>query len=180
MPSHVCTEHPSATCNGPTSYPIAPDLSFPNLVCYPPSNLLYDQEKVSRYRPGGYHPVCLGDTFKEGRYRVAHKLGWGGFSTVWLVRDCLLGKWVALKIATADSSSPSQELSTLQSEQRSGASEYIAQLLDSFIHVGPNGVHQCLVSELLGPSVDTVVADYHAGGDRLEPENILRITRQLL
>jgi serine/threonine-protein kinase SRPK3 len=39
------------------------------------------------YRPGGYHPVCLGDTFKGGRYKVHHKLGWGGFSTVWLAKD---------------------------------------------------------------------------------------------
>jgi len=42
---------------------------------------------MSRYRPGGFHPVKLGDTFKDGRYKVYHKLGWGGFSTVWLARD---------------------------------------------------------------------------------------------
>lgn len=48
---------------------------------------LWDQEKLSRYRPGGYHPVHLGDTFKDGRYKIVHKLGWGGFSTAWLARD---------------------------------------------------------------------------------------------
>jgi hypothetical protein len=52
-------------------------------------HLLHTQEKLSRYRPGpgGFHPVSLGDTFKAGRYKVYHKLGWGGFSTVWLARD---------------------------------------------------------------------------------------------
>ena len=50
-------------------------------------NLLYTEESLSRYRPGGYHPVTLGDTFKNGRYHVRHKLGWGGFSTVWLAKD---------------------------------------------------------------------------------------------
>lgn len=51
------------------------------------SNLLYTQEKLSRYSPGGYHPVNLGDTFKNDRYEIHDKLGWGGSSTVWLVRD---------------------------------------------------------------------------------------------
>ncbi|KAE8341802.1 hypothetical protein BDV24DRAFT_47798 [Aspergillus arachidicola] len=51
------------------------------------NNLLYTHESLSRYRPGGYHPVTLGDTFQNGRYRVYHKLGWGGVSTVWLADD---------------------------------------------------------------------------------------------
>jgi serine/threonine-protein kinase SRPK3 len=49
---------------------------------YQPSNFLFTQEPVSKYRPGGFHPVHLGDTFKGGRYTIHHKLGWGGFSTV--------------------------------------------------------------------------------------------------
>lgn len=51
------------------------------------NNLLYTQEPLSKYKPGGYHPVALGDTFKNGRYEIHHKLGYGGFSTVWLARD---------------------------------------------------------------------------------------------
>lgn len=35
---------------------------------------------------GGYHPVKIGDLFKE-RYHVVRKLGWGHFSTVWLCWD---------------------------------------------------------------------------------------------
>jgi serine/threonine-protein kinase SRPK3 len=58
-----------------------------NVSIYQPCDLLYTQEKLSRYRPGGYHPVCLGDCFKDGRYEIYHKLGWGGFSTVWLAND---------------------------------------------------------------------------------------------
>jgi len=54
---------------------------------YKPTNLLYTQEKLSKYRLGGYHPVCLGDTLHDGQYTIRHKLGWGGFSTVWLARD---------------------------------------------------------------------------------------------
>lgn len=31
--------------------------------------------------------MSIGDTFKDGRYVVVRKLGWGHFSTVWLARD---------------------------------------------------------------------------------------------
>jgi serine/threonine protein kinase len=46
-----------------------------------------DAEPIHRYRPGGYHPIHLGDTLKSGRYQVLHKLGWGGYATVWLAKD---------------------------------------------------------------------------------------------
>lgn len=75
--------HPS-TCN--------PCTAMKQLTTHPESNLLYNQEKLESYRPGGYHPVTLGDTFKDDRYEVVHKLGWGGFSTVWLARDLLFVK----------------------------------------------------------------------------------------
>lgn len=70
-----------------------------NLDLFKPSNLLHTQEKMSRYRPGGFHPVRLGDTFNAGRYKVHHKLGWGGFSTVWLARDqsCVVPAWYAIQ-----------------------------------------------------------------------------------
>lgn len=45
-----------------------------------------EQEDVSQYCRGGYHPVVIGDVF-DNRYRVIRKLGWGHFSTVWLCRD---------------------------------------------------------------------------------------------
>jgi hypothetical protein len=41
------------------------------------------------YCPGDYHPIWLGDTFKDGRYTVIQKLGFGVYSTVWLCRDSL-------------------------------------------------------------------------------------------
>jgi hypothetical protein len=46
-----------------------------------------DAESLHQYRPGGYHPIRLGDTLKAGRYQVLHKLGWGGYATVWLAKD---------------------------------------------------------------------------------------------
>lgn len=52
-----------------------------------PSVLTEDEEDLEDYRPGGYHPVHIGDEFKDGRYVIVRKLGWGHFSTVWLARD---------------------------------------------------------------------------------------------
>lgn len=49
-------------------------------------------EPLHRYQRGGYHPVHLGDCFegtKGRKYRVLHKLGWGGYSTVWAARDLM-------------------------------------------------------------------------------------------
>jgi len=52
-----------------------------------PSNVIFEEENFLDYRPGGYHPVALGETLKDGRYKIHHKLGHGGFSTVWVARD---------------------------------------------------------------------------------------------
>ncbi len=52
----------------------------------------YDYKKGKKYHfihlfIGGYHPVKIGDKFSDGRYVILRKLGWGHFSTVWLVHD---------------------------------------------------------------------------------------------
>jgi serine/threonine protein kinase len=46
-----------------------------------------DFEGADGYKKGGYHPVQVGETYKDGKYLVLKKLGWGHFSTVWLVKD---------------------------------------------------------------------------------------------
>lgn len=51
-----------------------------------PSSLLHG-ERIEDYCLGGFHPVHIGDTFKEGRYKAVRKLGHGAFSTVWLAQD---------------------------------------------------------------------------------------------
>lgn len=58
--------------------------------------------------------------------------------------------------------------------------KHIVRSLDFFLHHGPNGVHQCLVFELLGPTVNKVLMDYVKSEKRLETKAILRMSRQLL
>jgi hypothetical protein len=76
-------------------------IAMDDLSIYHPSNFLYNQEKMPHYKPGGFHPICLGDTFKNDRYRVCHKLGWEGFSTVWLAWDRVYTALFALCLALA-------------------------------------------------------------------------------
>jgi len=64
-------------------------------------------EDLEDYQIGGYHLVHLGDCLGDclgaaGRYQVIHKLGYGGFSTVWLCRDTQESHYVAVKVHTAD------------------------------------------------------------------------------
>ncbi|KAL1849886.1 hypothetical protein Daus18300_013143 [Diaporthe australafricana] len=54
------------------------------------------------------------------------------------------------------------------------------QLLDRFSHEGPNGRHNCLVTELLGPSLASVRSIFAQLEQFLRPETVLRASRQLL
>ena len=54
------------------------------------------------------------DELKDGRYTILHKLGYGGFSAVWLARDKHLHRLVSLKILTADASQRRNEFQMLQ------------------------------------------------------------------
>jgi hypothetical protein len=49
--------------------------------------LIDDVEDLDRYQPGGYHPLQVGDELDNACYRVIDKLGYGGYSTIWLARD---------------------------------------------------------------------------------------------
>jgi serine/threonine protein kinase len=111
-------------------------------------------ESIDNYRLGGYHPLQIGDRFgSHNRYQVVHKLGFGGHSTTWLARDEFQGRLVALKIAIASDTGSSQEIHILQRLRESLCDTAerkhfpFPTILDSFTHNGPNGTHECLVTE---------------------------------
>jgi len=43
------------------------------------------EEGRGSYKPGRFHPVYIGDIYAE-KYEVLSKIGYGVYSTVWLVR----------------------------------------------------------------------------------------------
>lgn len=47
------------------------------------------EEGKDAYRLGGFHPVYIGDVYNE-RYEILRKIGYGQYSTVWLVKDLTL------------------------------------------------------------------------------------------
>ncbi|XP_040914894.1 SRSF protein kinase 3 isoform X2 [Toxotes jaculatrix] len=118
-----------------------------------------DSEDPREYCYGGYHPIQIGDTFNR-RYQVVSKLGWGYFSTVWLCLDLRLGRHVAVKVLKSGAGftqAGQDELTLLRCASgptsRHPSSQRIVQLLDEFKLAGVNGVHMCLVLELLGPDL---------------------------
>ncbi|KAM7410856.1 hypothetical protein PAMA_021019 [Pampus argenteus] len=136
--------------------------SFEALECHKqldPKNISQDSEDPREYCYGGYHPVQTGDTFNR-RYKVLSKLGWGYFSTVWLCLDLSRGRHVAVKVLKSGAGfaqAGQDELALLRCTggplSRHPSSRRIVQLLDEFKLVGVNGVHMCLVLELLGPDL---------------------------
>ncbi|KAG0646523.1 Serine threonine-kinase SRPK [Hyphodiscus hymeniophilus] len=122
-------------------------------------------EHIYDYEPGGHHPVHLGDAYgNDGRYRVIHKLGHGGFANVWLCRDTKAKEateYVALKILMAEASSddcPELRLNRLKMIHKECAAEgdgaeFICLPLEHFKIQGPNGKHIAFVYPVLGPNV---------------------------
>lgn len=114
-------------------------------------------ENLERYCVGGYHPIQLGDEFSHRRYRVIHKLGYGSFSTVWLAKDQKDKRYVSLKVITSAASGSSSE-AKIRHCLREGNPEhpgrnFVLSSLDDFWIDGPNGRHQCLVSEVVGSTI---------------------------
>ena len=102
-------------------------------------------EGRSAYRKGGYHPVKIGEKFKEGRYTVYSKVGWGHFSTVWKAKDSRTGQFVALKVVRSASQYTDEARDEIRFLNKLALADpkrecCCMHLLDHFRHLGPHGV----------------------------------------
>jgi serine/threonine-protein kinase SRPK3 len=144
-----------------------------------------DEEDSEDYCKGGYHPVSVGEHFKDGKYTVVRKLGWGHFSTVWLSRDNTTGKHVALKVvrsAAHYTETAIDEIKLLnkivQANPNHPGRKHVVSLLDSFEHKGPNGTHVCMVFEVLGENLLGLIKRWNHRG--IPMPIVKQITKQVL
>lgn len=195
------------------------------------------ESQIARCRElhaGGYHPVKIGELYSDGRYTVVRKLGWGHFSTVWLVQDTESGREGAMKVhgvaivAERDSRITSGHISQtyellcclqryipcnslsagaskcylcefqvqksaqhyteaaqdeikLLTDIRNGDPDdkaYCCRLYDHFEHQGPHGRHVCMVFEVLGDNLLSLIKQYAYRGIPIPV--VQRLTRQIL
>ena len=154
-----------------------------------------EPEKIEKYRPGGFHPVMIGDVFANGRYKVLHKLGQGASSTVWLARDRRpessgSDTLVALRVLSADKSSKHKDeiadvvvpskLHSLATAAHSPTHQNILIIKDHFMEEGPNGSHLCTISQFAGPSVAYMSDDEvrSLGSKRLRGDLARKVAKQ--
>jgi len=128
------------------------------------------------------------------RYILVQKLGWGHFSTVWLARDAMYNTFVALKVQKSAShyieaaydeveildvvaknaylkdwveSVNKYKMNDETYKEKGGYNLedcHTVQLLNSFIHSGPNGQHFIMVFEILGVNLLEIMKRYDYKG----------------
>lgn len=149
----------------------------------PPSERDYDS---NAYSPGLFHPVFIHEIYND-RYKVLRKLGFGVYSTVWLVLDIQAAEphYVAMKVLSAQCYSGQLDIFELEilNQLREADPEHpghpsIRHLIDAFEHEGPNGNHVCMIFPLMAQAL-------YKFGQMFEPPtvpgNILKkFTKQVL
>lgn len=144
-----------------------------------------DEEDSEDYCKGGYHPVQVGEQYKDGKYTVVRKLGWGHFSTVWLSKDNTTGKHVALKVVRSAAHYTETALDEIKllnkvvdANKEHPGRRHVVSLLDSFNHKGPHGMHVCMVFEVLGENLLGLIKRWNHRG--IPMPLVKQITKQVL
>ncbi|OBT76959.1 CMGC/SRPK protein kinase [Pseudogymnoascus sp. 05NY08] len=112
---------------------------------------------LKHYNPELYYPVHTNELFHQ-RYRTCVKLGYGGYSTVWLCLDETDNSYRALKVGTRrNSKSMTKEAQVLEYlASRNSVHDgrpWLREACDTFQIDVPDGSHTCLVYEALGISL---------------------------
>jgi serine/threonine protein kinase len=121
-----------------------------------------ESEDTLQHDNGYFYPVRIGDILNE-RYRVVHKLGRGGFSTVWLAHHRKMRQDVALKILSSAGFAAEEYEAHLRVAQRVRDRSRLVLSQDKFVLSRTDGSltrkYVVLVLPLLGPSLSTLLQD---------------------
>ncbi|OBT58434.1 CMGC/SRPK protein kinase [Pseudogymnoascus sp. 24MN13] len=118
---------------------------------------LIEEGMLKHYNQELYYPVHTSELFHQ-RYRTCVKLGYGGYSTVWLCLDETDKSYKALKVGThRNTKSMTKEVQVLEylasrNSVHDGRS-WLREACDTFQIDIPDGSHTCLVYEPLGISL---------------------------
>ncbi|CAI7592386.1 unnamed protein product [Penicillium crustosum] len=99
-------------------------------------------EVLEEYQLEGYHPITVGDVL-HNRCQITDKLGFGGYSTVWIARDTYLNRYVTLNISVANSiQHETKVLKALSASTPSTSSEHPGRgLMNSKCKVPMENIH---------------------------------------
>uniref|UniRef100_A0A158QEF6 non-specific serine/threonine protein kinase n=1 Tax=Hymenolepis diminuta TaxID=6216 RepID=A0A158QEF6_HYMDI len=143
-----------------------------------------EQEDPQDYVKGGYHPVKIGQMYNQ-RYHVVRKLGWGHFSTVWLCWDIKAKRFVAMKVVKSAAHYTETALDEIKllscvrdSDPEHPFRDKTVQLLDEFRVSGVNGLHVCMVFEVMGHNLLKLIIRSNYRG--IPRENVRTIIKQTL
>lgn len=158
-----------------------------------------EEETLPWYSPERFYPVKVGEVFQT-RYQVVGKLGYGGYSTIWLCRDLWLvesypihnrcgrsdlvspdsqrSKYVTLKVLECNSPEAQREMSAYDHLNSRNVPDHagaklIRRALDSFQIASEKGTFGCLIHPPLGMSMHEFRTQLKA---RVLPESIVKLT----
>ncbi|KAH7905119.1 kinase-like domain-containing protein [Hygrophoropsis aurantiaca] len=110
----------------------------------------------------GYYPLTLGQQLADGKLEIVRKLGWAGYSSVWLARthkNAYPAKYVAVKVLTVNATAgviydKLYEHKALKIIKKANPNhpgyKHCLHLRDSFIAKSCHGPHLCFVTDVLG------------------------------
>lgn len=109
-----------------------------------------NQEPASHYYRGGYYVLRLGEKLNK-KYLIYRKIGWDEFSTKWLARDDEHNRYVTVTIYKASEmhTEYATDLIRTFNKIQEHPCKRIMLLLDHFQVTGINGIHVCIVTEVM-------------------------------
>ncbi|KMP10192.1 hypothetical protein CIHG_10156 [Coccidioides immitis H538.4] len=106
--------------------------------------------------PHVFYPIFVGEVLNE-RYLVEHKIGSGGFSTVWMAQDLKNKRDVALKVMSLGQWGENEAHMHDKIIQTVQDISHFVTYFDTFLLPGYKGHHRVLVLPLMGPCLCPVI-----------------------